>query len=67
MRCSAWHRALADLSAGQRAALALRFYEDMTEADTAAVLGVSVGTVKSRVSRALDRLRLLLDEETAHA
>ncbi len=60
-------RALADLSAGQRAALALRFYDDMTEVDTAAVLGVSVGTVKSRVARALDRLRLLLHEETAHA
>ena len=60
-------RALSDLSAGQRAALALRFYEDMTEADVAAVLGVSVGTVKSRVARALDRLRLLLDEEATHA
>jgi RNA polymerase sigma-70 factor (sigma-E family) len=41
----------------QRAAIVLRFYEDLTEAQTAAALGCSVGTVKSQVSTGLKRLR----------
>jgi RNA polymerase sigma-70 factor (sigma-E family) len=41
----------------QRAAIVLRFYEDLTEAQTAEILGCEVGTVKSLVSRGLDRLR----------
>jgi RNA polymerase sigma-70 factor (sigma-E family) len=41
----------------QRAAIVLRYYEDLTEAQTAAALGCSVGTVKSQVSTGLKRLR----------
>jgi RNA polymerase sigma-70 factor (sigma-E family) len=50
-------RALSLLPPGQRAVLVLRYYEDLTEAQTAAVLGCSVGSVKSQVSRALVKLR----------
>jgi RNA polymerase sigma-70 factor (sigma-E family) len=42
----------------QRAAVVLRYFEDLTEAQSAAVLGCSVGTVKSNTSRGLDRLRV---------
>jgi RNA polymerase sigma-70 factor (sigma-E family) len=50
-------RALAALPPGQRAVLVLRYYEDLTEAQTAAVLGCSVGSVKTQASRALAKLR----------
>jgi RNA polymerase sigma-70 factor (sigma-E family) len=49
--------ALASLPTKQRAAVVLRYYEDLSEAETAHVLGVSVGTVKSTTSRALSKLR----------
>jgi len=49
--------ALGQLSRKQRAAVVLRYYEDLSEAETARVLGVSVGTVKSTTSRALSLLR----------
>ncbi|MFG1909991.1 SigE family RNA polymerase sigma factor [Kribbella sp. NPDC048928] len=47
----------------QRAALVLRYYEDLTEAQTAEVLGCSVGTVKSQVSDALKKLRARLGSD----
>ncbi|MFJ5778569.1 SigE family RNA polymerase sigma factor [Streptomyces sp. NPDC093094] len=50
-------RAILKLPARQRAMVVLRYYEDLSEAQTAQVLGVSVGTVKSAVSRALGKLR----------
>lgn len=50
-------RALRRLPERQRLAVILRYYEDMSEAEIAEYLGVSVGTVKSTVSRAMARLR----------
>ncbi len=51
-------RALDDLPAAMRAVLVLRYYEDLTVEQAAALLECSVGTVKSRTARALERLRL---------
>jgi RNA polymerase sigma-70 factor (sigma-E family) len=51
------------LPARQRAVLVLRFYEDLTEVETARVLGVAVGTVKSQCARALATLRARLAAE----
>jgi RNA polymerase sigma-70 factor (sigma-E family) len=50
-------QALAHLTERQRSLLVLRFYEDLTEVQTAHVLGISPGTVKSSTRQALARLR----------
>jgi RNA polymerase sigma-70 factor (sigma-E family) len=55
--------ALADLPAGQRATVVLRFFEDMSVEETADALNCSTGTVKSQTARALPRLRALLHQE----
>lgn len=49
--------ALANLTRRERAVVVLRFVEDLTELQTAATLGVAVGTVKSTAARALKKLR----------
>jgi len=49
----------------QRAVLVLRYWEDLSENETAELLGCSVGTVKSQASRALTRLRSRLDGDLA--
>lgn len=50
-------RALAQLPRRQRAVVVLRHFDDLTEAQTASALGVTVGTVKSQHSRAMATLR----------
>jgi len=50
-------QALGRLPRRQRAVVVLRYVEDRTEADTAALMGCSVGTVKSQCAKALTKLR----------
>src|SRR5690606_34967033 len=50
-------QALMELPPRQRAALVCRFYEDLSEAQTAEVMGCAPGTVKSQVSAGLAKLR----------
>jgi RNA polymerase sigma-70 factor (sigma-E family) len=56
-RTDLW-RALARLPKRQRAVVVLRFYEDLSEIETAEIMQCSVGTVKSQASRALAKLRI---------
>jgi len=53
-------RALAEVPPRQRAVLVLRYWEDMSVEETAAVLSCSPGTVKSQAARGLGTLRTLM-------
>ncbi len=57
--------ALKDLPQRQRAVIVLRYYEDLSEAEIAATLGISPGTVKSQSARAMAGLRRRLDSENS--
>ncbi len=58
----ALHEALRRLSPRQRAVIVLRYFEDHTEVETAHLLGLAVGTVKTLGQRALSRLRAAATE-----
>lgn len=58
----ALRQALAVLAPRQRAVIVLRYYEDLTERETAAILGIAVGTVKSQARVALARMRTVLPD-----
>ena len=57
--------ALGRLSKSDREAIACRYFLELSEAETAAALGCARGTVKSRLSRALDRLRSQMEADDA--
>ena len=56
-------RAVLRLPPRMRAVIVLRYFEDLSEADTAAALGMSAGSVKSQASRGLERLRTVMQEQ----
>jgi RNA polymerase sigma-70 factor (sigma-E family) len=56
-------QALRELPKRQRAVIVLRYYEDLSEAEIAATLGVSNGTVKSQAARGMATLRKLLADD----
>lgn len=59
-------QALAQLPPRQRACVVLRYFEDLSVADTAVALGCSEGTVKSQTARGLDTLRATFDQVPGH-
>jgi len=61
-----WHR-LQSLPARQRAAIVLRYYEDLSEHQTAQVLHTSVASVKALVARGMGALRAVLEGEEPEA
>lgn len=56
--------ALRGLPPGKRACVLLRHYADLSEADVARLLGISVGTVKSQTSRALQQLEQAINQSS---
>jgi RNA polymerase sigma-70 factor (sigma-E family) len=58
-------RAVRALPYRQRTVVVLRFWHDLTEQQTADALGIGIGTVKSQTSRAVQRLRQLLEASAA--
>jgi len=58
----AMQQALLRLPPRQRLVIVLRYYEDLTETQVAEALGCSVGTVRSRTGRAIDKLRAAMPE-----
>jgi RNA polymerase sigma factor (sigma-70 family) len=54
--------ALARLPNRQRTVLALRYYDDLSEAEIARVLGIAPGTVKSQASKGIASLRASIGE-----
>ncbi|MDX6197797.1 MAG: hypothetical protein QOJ79_948 [Actinomycetota bacterium] len=61
---SAVIHALGELPRRQREAIVLRYYADLSEAQTAHAMGISAGAVKSHTSRGMAALRHLLEEDT---
>jgi RNA polymerase sigma factor (sigma-70 family) len=57
--------ALSKVPRRQRAALVLRYWEDLSLVEAAEALGCSVGTVKSQCARGLQRMRELLPDDVA--
>lgn len=66
-RHAALVEALERLDERDRQVIACRYLLELTEAETAAALGCRAGTVKSRLSRALERLRAQAGTEVLHA
>ncbi len=60
-------RMLAGVDPAQRAVVVLHYYLDLTLPETAAALGIPVGTAKSRLNRALGAMRISVADETASA
>lgn len=60
-------RMLAGVDPAQRAVVVLHYYLDLTLPETAAALGIPVGTAKSRLNRALGAMRITVADETALA
>jgi RNA polymerase sigma-70 factor (sigma-E family) len=60
-------RALRRVPVRMRTVLVLRYFEELSEAETAAVMGCSVGTVKSQAARGLERLRAAINPEPGAA
>lgn len=62
-RTALWE-AVRRLAPRQRAVIVLRYYEQLSEAETAEALGISLGTVKSQANRAVATLRARLGDRT---